>query len=450
MANLTVDFSTVVGKFKPMNAVNNGPVKPRSDQSRGNFYDYQALRIPLARIHDANLCYSYGGPHSVDVHAIFPDFNADENDPESYDFHLTDEYLATMRAAGTQVYYRLGASIEHWSKKYAILPPADFAKWARICEHIIMHYNGGWANGFNWNIEYWEIWNEPDLDPDDSPNKRCWGGTKAEFFDLYEITARHLKTHFPNLKIGGPAIAGKREWGAEFIRYVAEHKVPIDFFSWHRYARTPEIIIELCRFWRQTLDENGLTECESILNEWNYVRNWNSEWIYSIEQMIGMKGAAFTAAVMCACQNEPLDLLMYYDARISSNMNCLFSTITLKRLKGFYGFYAFAELVELGNQVKCSCDESGFYALAGKDEKGNAAIMLVSYNDDDNQNARQITIDTGAVGTDFDCRMVDEDFSFEPVWATPDAEGKLNFTMQRNSILFITLQTQPIPQSLRK
>lgn len=450
MANLTVDFSTVVGKFKPMNAVNNGPVKPRSDQSRGNFYDYQALRIPLARIHDANLCYSYGGPHSVDVHAIFPDFNADENDPESYDFHLTDEYLATMRAAGTQVYYRLGASIEHWSKKYAILPPADFAKWARICEHIIMHYNGGWANGFNWNIEYWEIWNEPDLDPDDSPNKRCWGGTKAEFFDLYEITARHLKTHFPNLKIGGPAIAGKREWGAEFIRYVAEHKVPMDFFSWHRYARTPEIIIELCRFWRQTLDENGLTECESILNEWNYVRNWNSEWIYSIEQMIGMKGAAFTAAVMCACQNEPLDLLMYYDARISSNMNCLFSTITLKRLKGFYGFYAFAELVELGNQVKCSCDESGFYALAGKDEKGNAAIMLVSYNDDDNQNARQITIDTGAVGTDFDCRMVDEDFSFEPVWATPDAEGKLNFTMQRNSILFITLQTQPIPQSLRK
>lgn len=75
MANLTVDFSSVVGKFKPMNAVNNGPVKPRSDQSRGNFYDYQALRIPLARIHDANLCYSYGGPHSVDVHAIFPDFN---------------------------------------------------------------------------------------------------------------------------------------------------------------------------------------------------------------------------------------------------------------------------------------------------------------------------------------------------------------------------------------
>ena len=81
MANLIIDFNTVVGKFKPMNAVNNGPVKARPDQSMGNFSDYQALRIPLARIHDANLCSSYGGPHTVDVHAIFPDFNADENAP---------------------------------------------------------------------------------------------------------------------------------------------------------------------------------------------------------------------------------------------------------------------------------------------------------------------------------------------------------------------------------
>lgn len=438
MANLVVDFNTVVGKFKPMNAVNNGPVKARSDQSRGNFNDYQALRIPLARIHDANLCYSYGGPHCVDIHAIFPDFNADENDPASYDFHLTDEYLANMRAAGTQVYYRLGASIEHWSKKYAILPPADFLKWAKICEHIIMHYNGGWADGFNWDIEYWEIWNEPDLDPDDSPNKRCWGGTKAQFFDLYETAARYLKQRFPQLKIGGPAIAGKREWGAEFIRYMAERKVPMDFFSWHRYARTPEIITELCRFWRKTLDENGLTECESILNEWNYVRNWNTEWIYSLEQMTGMKGAAFTAAVMCACQNEPLDLLMYYDARVSSNMNCIFNTMTLRRLKGYYGFYAFAELAELGNQVKCSCDEAGFYALAGKDGNGNFAIMLVSYDDNDDAGVRTISIDTGLNDQRFDCRLVDENFSFEPVWVKPDAEGKLNFTLQRNSILFIT------------
>ena len=181
-----------------------------------------------------------------------------------------------------------------------------------------------------------------------------------------------------------------------------------------------------------------MTECESILNEWNYVRNWNTEWIYSLEQMTGMKGAAFTAAVMCSCQNEPLDLLMYYDARVSCSMNCIFDTMTLRRLKGYYGFYAFAELAELGNQVKCSCDEAGFYALAGKDGNGNFAIMLVSYDDNDDAGVRTISIDTGLNDQRFDCRLVDENFSFEPVWVKPDAEGKLNFTLQRNSILFIT------------
>ena len=45
MAQLTVDFNSVIGKFKPMNAVNNGPVKPRADQSRGNFEEFKAKLI---------------------------------------------------------------------------------------------------------------------------------------------------------------------------------------------------------------------------------------------------------------------------------------------------------------------------------------------------------------------------------------------------------------------
>ena len=49
-------------------------------------------------------------------------------------------------------------------------PPKDYAKWARICEHIITHYTEGWADGFNYKITYWEIWNEPE-------NIQMWQGT---------------------------------------------------------------------------------------------------------------------------------------------------------------------------------------------------------------------------------------------------------------------------------
>lgn len=105
------------------------------------------------------------------------------------------------------VFYRLGSKIEHGVKKYNTLPPADFHKWARVCEHIIAHYTEGWADGFNYDISYWEIWNEPDLYPDDSQVKTTWGGSAKQFYELYTIAAEHLKARFPHLKIGGPALA---------------------------------------------------------------------------------------------------------------------------------------------------------------------------------------------------------------------------------------------------
>ena len=93
---LKLDSNKIIQPIKPMNAVNNGPTRPRSSQSRGNFESYSAAGFPYARTHDANLCFNYGAPHTVDITAIFPNFDADEDDPASYDFVLTDEYIKTI------------------------------------------------------------------------------------------------------------------------------------------------------------------------------------------------------------------------------------------------------------------------------------------------------------------------------------------------------------------
>ena len=70
------DVST--GGIKPMNAVNNGPTMANAkEQTRGNFYEYKVLNVPFARIHDANYNSGYGGPHTVDISALFPDFDRD-------------------------------------------------------------------------------------------------------------------------------------------------------------------------------------------------------------------------------------------------------------------------------------------------------------------------------------------------------------------------------------
>ena len=120
-------------------------------------------------------------------------------------------------------------------------------------------------------------------------------------------------------------------------------------------------------------------------------------------------------------------------------MNCIFDITTLKRRKGFYAFYTFAELVELGTQTACTCDEAGFYALAGRDENGNKAILIVSYNDDDNTGIRSLSINTGLKNHTFDCRMVNQELSFEPVWLKQSEDGStLTLPVQRNAILWIT------------
>ena len=256
MTTITIDPSHVLGPVKPMNAVNNGPIKTRRDQSRGNFAAFRDARIPFARTHDANLFSSYGAPHTVDITAIFPDFSADVEDPASYDFAPTDHYLEAMVDAGTEVFFRLGESIEHGVRKYNIHPPRDNAKWARICEHVIRHYTEGWADGRNWRLRYWEIWGEPDVWPEGTYgtpfwDARTWGGTSPQFLELYRVAALHLKKCFPHLKIGGPGLGWNWEWAEIFLAYMRAHDVPIDFFSWHIYSTEPREIAARCDRARQ-------------------------------------------------------------------------------------------------------------------------------------------------------------------------------------------------------
>ena len=439
MSIVNINYLKETGAIKIMHAVNNGPVVSGKDQTRGNEYSYKAARIPYARVHDAAFFSGYGGEHTVDVHAIFPNFDADVNDPNSYDFPCTDRYMSQIIEFGTEPFFRLGSKIEHGVKKYGTIMPKDFQKWAEICEHIIRHYNEGWANGFNYNIKYWEIWNEPDLDPDDSTNKRCWSGTEVDYANFYMVAAKHLKSCFPNLKIGGPASAGDEAWMERFLQRITEkgNDIPMDFFSWHWYWTEPsDVSIKATRI-RKLLQKYGYGDVESILNEWNYVRCWTKEFVYSIKQIIGYKGAAFTSAVMCAMQNNPdVDMLMYYDARPTA-FNGLWDMYTYDELKGYYAFYTFANLYDLGTQVEHSSDNENIYVVAAKNgEKVGAVVTYYAENDNENGKIVEINVE-GADMSKAKIFLVDESKSYTPYLKTVFIEGKLTIRMERNTILYI-------------
>ena len=393
MVNITIDFSDINGSIKHMNGVNNGPAGSAARKTAGTAPYYKELEIPYARLHDSAFHSAYGGEHTVDVHRIFKNFDADENDPASYHFETTDKYLEAIQNVGTKVFYRLGASIEH-GHKVGTRPPKDFEKWARVCEHIIMHYTEGWADGFNYDIEYWEIWNEPDCFNISGYNA-AWQGTPEQFLDFFEVVVKYLKNRFPKLKIGGPAMTGSwpTEFRSAFYKYLNERNIPIDFYTYHTYLKVPDKMYNEAVKVKNWLAENNKGNVELFVDEWNYVRAWfGDDYSYSMATIKGLKGASVVAGTFCAGQASPLDMLMYYEGRPSAWCG-LFNTDNSKPLKTYYIFDMFNKLKKLGSYVKTDyVYDKSVYICSATDNK-NGAFMITNYSEHDTALPKDVTIE---------------------------------------------------------
>lgn len=387
MNTIFVNFDKTTGKIKPLHGVCCAPYEPYygSKQPKIDKY-FKEGHIPFCRLHD---CLGrYGGTHYIDIPNIFPDFSADETDPASYDFYYSDEYIKAIQESGCEAYYRLGVTIDHGSKKYTTQAPPDFKKWARICEHIIMHYNQGWANGFTFGIQYWEIWNEPE-NPGNDFGPAMWAGTREEFYELYHISSKYLKQKFPEIRIGGYGSCGFYTltrnncpdsyndfipYFTDFLKMVREKDCPLDFFSWHIYTDDEKELLTHARYVRETLDDYGFENTESHLNEWNY----NSEGEGFAEKHT-MAGASFDAAVLSILQNTSyVDKAMYYCFSSKAAYNGFLNQNDGSVDPPWYSFVAFGRLYELGNCAEVLNNHERLYAVAAKNED-RCAILISNF-----------------------------------------------------------------------
>ena len=89
--NISFDFAKATGKIRAMHAVGQ---PPRIGISSDYMHYLKDANIPYSRLHDTGG--PFGGGLYVDIPNIFRNFDADENDPESYDFAFTDLLLADL------------------------------------------------------------------------------------------------------------------------------------------------------------------------------------------------------------------------------------------------------------------------------------------------------------------------------------------------------------------
>jgi xylan 1,4-beta-xylosidase len=318
LLSINLDCSNISGVIRPFGDINDGPIPIKNEPSSVDLTEqYQAIGITTIRTHDLF------GP--TDMTTIFPDWNADPTDESHYHFETSDTYITSMIAAGCQVLYRLGESAG--SNHTLRNPPSNFTKWAEVCKHITMHYNEGWKQGFFYNIMYWEVWNEPDL-------TGFWNGTAEQYYELYHLTADSMKTQNSSLKVGGPCTSSVTNinYTERFLQYVKDNDVPLDFFSWHRYASSPfDLYTASCHI-RSLLDSFGFLGTENINTEWNI------DILTPQRDKDNARNAAFTACSLTVFQDASLDHAFRYRGNQDNNwlMRLLGLDLSLFAYNGVY------------------------------------------------------------------------------------------------------------------
>ncbi len=382
----TVDFSVANGRLR-RRLHSSGFMPNISMQNINDFREpFSEMHFLEARTHDQALVNP--GQRVVDTHFIFPNMKDDPADPESYYFAATDHLLETCLGCGTKIMYRLGTSIEHTrDRHFNALMPEDFEKYAEVLAGIVRHYNDGWANGFHWGIEYWEIWNEADLGP------QMWDGSLEDYHRFYGIVARRLKSEFPDIKVGGPAFCGlKSDLFSDWLTYCRANDAPVDFISWHCYTADVDKLVAQPQRARELFDSLGYKNAEIMINEWHYILSWEGvhhnftpegyeRAMSGPTGMFGIDSAAFNVSVVARWHDTPLDAAYYYGC---GEETWGFVTCYKALNKNYYSMYLLGQMMTgFPNRVEAAVSGETLSVLAGGDDDGNRAILLADYRGDD-------------------------------------------------------------------
>ena len=197
----------------------------------------EGLRADWQR--DLALVHGECGFKYIRFHGLLQDelgvYSEDRQGQPVYNFQYIDALYDAILNIGVKPFVELsfmpqalsrGAKTVFWWKGN-ITPPKDYDKWQQLIQTLLQHWTSryGAQEVKQW---YFEVWNEPNLDI-------FWSGDQAEYFKLYEVTARAIKSVSPDYRVGGPATAG-HAWISETIAFAAKNRVALDFISTHDYG----------------------------------------------------------------------------------------------------------------------------------------------------------------------------------------------------------------------
>jgi len=170
---------------------------------------------------------------------IYQRYEQDGIQKTEYNFRYIDMIFDDYLSMGLKPFVELGfmpkalasgeKTIFYWEGN--VTPPSDYEEWAALVKATIKHWIGryGADEVITWPME---VWNEPNLEV-------FWeNADMEEYFKLYDITSRAVKSCDARIRVGGPSICGvdDERWMKCFLEYCSKNDVPLDFVTRHSYS----------------------------------------------------------------------------------------------------------------------------------------------------------------------------------------------------------------------
>jgi len=182
------------------------------------------------------------GVRAVRAHAILDDtlgVYRDGREGPVHDFSKVESVLDRLLATGLRPIVELSfmprdLAADPYATVFAygaiISPPRDHDRWAALVRDLVAHLAERYGRD---EVRQWafEVWNEPNL-------QLFWSAAESDYFRLYEVTARAVKSVDGAFRVGGPATAAAG-WIDDLLDHCRAGDVPLDFLSTHTYGMAP-------------------------------------------------------------------------------------------------------------------------------------------------------------------------------------------------------------------
>jgi hypothetical protein len=258
---------------------------------------------------------------------------------------------------------------------FALSPPRDAERWARVVEAVVRHFNGR----LGLDADY-EIWNEPNA-------ASYWSGTFEQYCELYRASVAGARRADPSARVGGPAVA---EWSApvrgeraadrtflrEFLLWTARNRVSLDFVTWHGFYRDPgqhyHAVVPRVRRW--LADAGHAERTPLVVSEWNLgVAPPYPEGDLNATHV----GAAFVGATLLAMREAGIQrqiFQMMVDPGGRGYSGGTFTAFGLPR-SSFDAFRMFSEL--RGHAVESRSSDPWVHSIAFADDRQLTLLIAV-------------------------------------------------------------------------